>query len=329
MDGVMRDQLHCIGPDWFVSETVGYRLNPNGTRSRITKGQTYRTCVCGRVEESEWSEAYKKSLYDEGPEMILLYQRVLCHVTEHCAWLKDPEERKRYALRCIDSKAYEYWWKEIDKMTLMDFLEKHNMTIFELLQAIYDKLMPMGHAGIPINAAVEQFLDLEIVYEIRVNKDKYVLTKDDLDVLDLTMEDIKRIAHENRESDQFYAMPLHRLLTEGKGEPGVKTPIRDNQDLWAMGAMSDLYGAACITDSEFMQKVADARGADLILLPSSIHEILCLPDNGQIKLDTIKKMVQSVNMDDVVVPADEKLSDEVYYFSRAKKIWWIWNLSVR
>lgn len=107
-----RARLHTKGANQFRSVTIGYYKNPNGTKSRITKGIEYKDCECGFVEESEWAKAYKEALFGEGPEAEALFEKVLQEVRDHCAWLHNESEREMHALECIDHQAYEHWWNK-------------------------------------------------------------------------------------------------------------------------------------------------------------------------------------------------------------------------
>ncbi len=58
-------------------------------------------------------------------------------------------------------------------------------------------------------------------------------------------------------------------------------------------------------------------GSDLFILPSSIHEVLLLPDTGNEDSGELKKMVSEVNRS--YVAAEEVLSDTLYRYDRAGK----------
>ena len=99
--GRTREELHITGGNWFRAETIGYTINPNKTRSRISVGSEYKTCECGEVEENEWAAEYKAAVYEEGPETIRLFFDALEHA-KTCAWLKSDKQREMYALEYLD-----------------------------------------------------------------------------------------------------------------------------------------------------------------------------------------------------------------------------------
>lgn len=92
------------------------------------------------------------------------------------------------------------------------------------------------------------------------------------------------------------------------------------------GAASMLYvasmpdmsnGAGVIMYPDFMDKAAKELGGDFYVLPSSIHEVLLLRDDGVVSLDDLKDIVKTVNR--MEAAPDERLSDNVYHFDAAER----------
>ena len=71
-----------------------------------------------------------------------------------------------------------------------------------------------------------------------------------------------------------------------------------------------LYGAGVMLYEGVLADYAGKWEQDLFVLPSSIHEVLVLPDLGEHTPEYLKSMVTEVNA--VVVADEEVLSDEVY-----------------
>ena len=51
-----------------------------------------------------------------------------------------------------------------------------------------------------------------------------------------------------------------------------------------------------------LKKVGELLGADYYVLPSSIHEVLVLPDNGEMDVKELESMVRDVNAAEVDAP---------------------------
>lgn len=80
---------------------------------------------------------------------------------------------------------------------------------------------------------------------------------------------------------------------------------------------SKVFGASVMLYAGVFDKTADRYGADLFVLPSSIHEVLILPDLHRYSLDDLRCMVHEVNS--TVVSKTEVLSDYVYLYSLEKR----------
>lgn len=67
-----------------------------------------------------------------------------------------------------------------------------------------------------------------------------------------------------------------------------------------------------------MDQAAEKLGGDFYILPSSIHEILLVPDNGDKTADDLRDMVREVNA--TQVSPEEKLTDNVYHYDSKEHI---------
>ncbi|MCQ2506689.1 MAG: DUF5688 family protein [Lachnospiraceae bacterium] len=71
------------------------------------------------------------------------------------------------------------------------------------------------------------------------------------------------------------------------------------------------YGATSIIFYDYMKTLHEKIGRNYFVLPSSIHEVIIVPDNGNFNGNELKHLVHQVNTNEV--PIEEILSDEVYY----------------
>lgn len=79
-----------------------------------------------------------------------------------------------------------------------------------------------------------------------------------------------------------------------------------------------INGAGVIAYPDFMEQVVAKLGGDFFDLPSSIHEIILLPDDGQVKAAELKTMVMEIN--EAEVRPEDRLSDNVYHYDNREKI---------
>ena len=86
------------------------------------------------------------------------------------------------------------------------------------------------------------------------------------------------------------------------------------------------HGAAAIFYEGILDEIAGKVGADLFLLPSSVHEILAVPDDGTVDPCELEQTIRAVNKD--FVQEKEILSERVYHYSRESgRIRPVWNNS--
>jgi hypothetical protein len=82
--------------------------------------------------------------------------------------------------------------------------------------------------------------------------------------------------------------------------------------IFVASVVDNLYGAAVIAYPNFLNTVAAMLRSDFFVLPSSIHEIIIIRDDGDLDADDLKNLVTSVNATQVD-PADQ-LTDNVYHY---------------
>lgn len=65
-----------------------------------------------------------------------------------------------------------------------------------------------------------------------------------------------------------------------------------------------------------MDDLEQKLGAPLFILPSSVHELIAIPDKGISDVNELRNMVREVN--ETQVEAEEILSNQVYRYSKGK-----------
>ena len=79
-------------------------------------------------------------------------------------------------------------------------------------------------------------------------------------------------------------------------------------------------GATALLYEKLLSQIADSFEKDLLILPSSIHEVLILPIDSISKstLDHYGTFIREIN--ETQLADDEVLSDHAYYFQRATQM---------
>lgn len=114
---------------------------------------------------------------------------------------------------------------------------------------------------------------------------------------------MKEIAKEQL-GDDFSEEMVHGIL---KGEEAAAP-------LYVLSNQTGIYGAACLLYPDVIKNFADFLDRDLIILPSSIHEVLITPDNAEMTYEDFAEMVTSINQNEV--PPEDQLSNQVYLYRR-------------
>lgn len=76
-------------------------------------------------------------------------------------------------------------------------------------------------------------------------------------------------------------------------------------------------GAATLLYPDALERAGQMIGENFYILPSSIHEVILIPESYRVNRMQLEIMVEEIN--DTEVDAEEVLSDTVYYYSRKEK----------
>ncbi len=97
---------------------------------------------------------------------------------------------------------------------------------------------------------------------------------------------------------------------------GIAIPKEDEIPMYVLTNQEKLYGAAALLYSDRLKELADKLECDLLILPSSVHEVLLVPDDHRNGYDFYIKMVDEVNRTQVAL--EEVLSYTLYRYNRKK-----------
>jgi len=83
--------------------------------------------------------------------------------------------------------------------------------------------------------------------------------------------------------------------------------------LYVLSNRKQINGAGCILYEGCLKEFADFQNSDIVILPSSTHEVILVPDNGKLDYGELQKMVGEINENEV--PKEDVLSDRIYKYS--------------
>ena len=158
--------------------------------------------------------------------------------------------------------------------------------------------------------------DLAITYHVAVGKDQDGISAEQLH--EDAMKSSPRVMAPEVSSigaliDEMYQKNI-LMLTPDEREMLQET-LQESSEMPTFFVVTNtdrIDGAGVIFYPEFMDSMGELLGNDFFILPSSIHEMLVLPDDGQVDAEMLRDMVKEVNATQVA-PA-ERLTNDVYHF---------------
>lgn len=161
--------------------------------------------------------------------------------------------------------------------------------------------------------------DLAIIFyyameEERIGRASITIHHQHLKMWEQSMDTLYAVAQENmKKSMPELLVSMKDLLEE---TTGLKMGEDTYLPMYVLTNQEKVYGAAAMLYSEYMKKLAERWQTDLLILPSSIHEVLLLPDDGQNEYAFYRQMVEEVNT--TQVEPEEVLSYSLYRYCREK-----------
>lgn len=125
-------------------------------------------------------------------------------------------------------------------------------------------------------------------------------------------ESLYRTAGRNTKRDMPELLVSIRELVEDV--TGINLQDEDNLPMYVLTNKDKRFGASAMLYSKQMGELAGRFGCDLLILPSSVHEVLLLPDDHCQEYTFYRQMVSEVNR--TQVEAEEVLSYNLYRYSR-------------
>ncbi len=174
------------------------------------------------------------------------------------------------------------------------------------------------------------YLDLSIVFFISLERNESgqmtaLIHQEHIRRWNVTVQDLWEAASHNTPLEypaQIQSMTdlLQEIARKNMGEhydPELIDELLDSDEaspLYVLSNSNGLYGASCMIYQNVLKDFADRIQADLILLPSSVHEVLLTPNLPETSYEALSSMVTSINRQEV--SPEEQLSNQVYLFSR-------------
>lgn len=196
--------------------------------------------------------------------------------------------------------------------TNMDMLRNVPHQLIEDLAVTYHILISKNDDGLSTTTVTNEMME------------KYGITKEQLhaDAMESSpkimppqiapmgsiMEQLLGIDTKNAEMEAP-AVDIMEVLTQCMLEENPMVVVTNNQTV---------DGASVIFYPGIMDKIGEAFEGNFFILPSSIHETIVLPDNGDFDYRMLKDMVKEINANEVC--SEEQLTNEVYHYDAKEHV---------
>lgn len=172
-----------------------------------------------------------------------------------------------------------------------------------------------------------RYLDLAVVFYLIVAEDSSgqmtaLIHHKDLEHWKLTGDQLLNLAKDNTPSllpPQI--RPIEDVILNHADDDGQSLLGQEALPpvcLYVLTNQSELNGAACLLYPDILKNFADKMEDDLIILPSSIHEVLLTPAKNALDGSDLNDMVEAINQSDV--PPEDRLANHIYYYDRSRQL---------
>lgn len=160
--------------------------------------------------------------------------------------------------------------------------------------------------------------DLAIVFyysmeEESLGRASILIHNNHMDMWEQTADTLYQTAQHNmRKSMPELLVPMQELINDMTGSRLEEKDVR----MYVLTNKEKMYGASAMLYSDEISKLAARLDSDLLILPSSVHEVLLLLDDREQNYGFYRQMVEEVNT--TQVEPEEILSYSLYRYNRKK-----------
>lgn len=214
--------------------------------------------------------------------------------------------------------------QDFDSTMLRDFNQVKDVICFKLINAEKNREMLFDTPYIP-------YQDLAIVFYVVVAKNEsgagtMLIRNSHMEMWGTDVHTLYSLAMENtqrifRGRVQPMGSVIADIMERGLDAEDsnefydMAVGTEDMMPMYVASNYERLNGAAVLLYPNLLRNFAECIGCDFYILPSSIHEIIFLPESAGVGSESLKMLVQDVNA--TQVEDDEILSDNIYFYSRA------------
>lgn len=189
-----------------------------------------------------------------------------------------------------------------------------DLTKESVLQNVYRVLVNAGkNRELLKTCPHEEHMDLAVMYRAVWNRGEMsmLITNGTMEAFDITEAELKQAADKNEAGGWFSVKSLGTVFEENFSS--MPQPEFEGNIMFIATNRIMRYGAAVMLHPELFRGLAEKLQQNLYILPSSIHEVIVVPENVD-NAKEFKRMVKEVNATQVA--PEEVLGGSVYLYSR-------------
>lgn len=205
----------------------------------------------------------------------------------------------------------------VDVQSITNYETAKNLLCFEVVgtEQNADMLANIPHTDVE---------NMSMVYRLQLDSNEHgastvLITNAMMEQYGVTKEQLHADAMENApEIRPASFKTMAEVMAEMMGMPVEMMPQDMAPPMYVATNEDKARGAAVMFYPDFMDQAAKELGGDVFVLPSSVHEVLILPDDGNMSVDELRDMVTTINATEV--SAHDRLADSVYHYDAATRV---------
>ncbi len=164
----------------------------------------------------------------------------------------------------------------------------------------------------------KNILDMALIYglfdEIGGSTIWGLVTWKAMDNSGITMDELDEAARKN--TDKITTRSMAEVMAEMYEQMGIpEAQFDESPRQYVIANNSSYRGAIAMAFPGVFEELANKVGCDLVIIPSSIHELLVIPvDDAAMDYEDIRNMIAEVN--ETQVAPHERLGDRPYYYKK-------------
>ncbi len=167
-----------------------------------------------------------------------------------------------------------------------------------------------------------QIEDMAIIYGMQVQEKSgkymgYLFSEDMLKSMKITKQQLHHDAMEN--TMKMWPATIHSIveIVDELADLDLLHPEHRLRDMYIVSNEPKYNGAAALFYPKVMETISQKIGGDYYVLPSSLHEMFVLADDGKMTPEELQHSLHEINWD---IDESDVLTDQVYHYDARHKI---------